>query len=85
MSGIEGGRFDPDGPGLRPPAVVCTNCEFAWHTAAMVEGLRLLGACPRCGGNLDFRREPTEAADDARLGPRIAPHLALGRPRPPHR
>src|SRR3954452_15422737 len=35
-------------------AVTCTSCERTWNSASMAEGLRLLGACPRCGGELSF-------------------------------
>ena len=39
----------------RAPAVSCSGCGFAWNSAAMAEGLRLLGSCPKCGGELRFR------------------------------
>lgn len=67
------------------PAVVCSSCERTWNSAAMVEGLRLLSACPRCGGDLRFapRRSAASAVD--RVSPEdaaaIAPHLVLGIPR----
>ena len=71
--------------GMSRPAVTCTTCNFAWHSAVMAYGLRVLGSCPRCDGTLEFAstapREPSDAADD-RQGP---PHLALGLPRPPRR
>ena len=65
-----------------PPAVSCTGCGFAWNSAVMAEGLRLLGSCPKCGGELAFR-------DDVPVEPRVtrapaavdAPHLVLGIPR----
>jgi hypothetical protein len=70
--------------GERQPAVVCTRCSFAWHSAVMAYGLRLLGSCPRCDGKLEFTaatpHEPAESG--AAEG---APHLALGLPRPPRR
>ena len=66
------------------PAVVCTTCNFAWHSGAMAYGLRLLGRCPRCDGKLDFdpaqRHEPGDVAQ-----PEGPPHMALGFPRPPRR
>jgi hypothetical protein len=49
----------------------------------MAEGLRLLGSCPRCGGELEFREETARERrfeSVAALGP-IAPHLVLGIPR----
>ena len=39
-------------------AVRCTGCEFTWNTPAMADGLRVLGACPKCKGELEFRDEP---------------------------
>jgi hypothetical protein len=66
-------------------AVRCLGCSFTWNTPAMAEGLRVLGACPKCRGELEFRdaapapapapasvREPDAAA---------APHMVLGIPR----
>ena len=70
-----------------PPAVSCNGCGFAWNSAAMAEGLRLLGSCPKCGGELVFRDDiPVEPrvirtpAQPATNGER-APHLVLGIPR----
>ncbi|HWH92737.1 MAG TPA: hypothetical protein VNT03_02650 [Baekduia sp.] len=68
-------------------AVRCTGCEFTWNTPAMVEGLRVLGACPKCKGALEFRDDGTAAAGlDPLAGARgadvfRAPHLVLGIPR----
>lgn len=50
----------------------------------MVEGLRLLGLCPRCGGEIEFTDGPP--ADTGAPGPGdaerpVAPHLVLGIPR----
>jgi hypothetical protein len=64
-------------------AVRCTGCEFTWNTPAMADGLRVLGACPKCKGELEFRDAPA-AADAA--APRdadvsAAPHMVLGIPR----
>lgn len=73
------------GPSL--PAVTCTGCDRTWNSAAMAEGLRLLGACPRCGGELEFRDAsaadagaPSSGAGEVG-GPAVAPHLVLGIPR----
>ena len=49
------------------PAVRCSACEFHWNSRAMAEGLRLLGSCPKCGGELLF------AADAASPKPEPAP------------
>lgn len=68
------------------PAVTCSACGFAWNSPAMVEGLRILGACSRCGGELSFHdampRNGVEADISAiRIAPSTAPHLVLGLPR----
>ncbi len=65
------------------PAVLCTDCGFAWNSTTMAEGLRLLGSCPRCGGLLRFRRDATagEPAPTLPPAPAIEPHLVLGLPR----
>jgi hypothetical protein len=64
------------------PAVHCVACEFAWHSRVMAEGLRLLGSCPKCGGELAFAdAQPAhEAAESLKMDVR-APHLVLGVPR----
>lgn len=65
-------------------AVRCTDCAFTWNTATMAEGLRVLGACPKCGGGLDFRdADPAapEAADTRDAPVSAAPHMVLGIPR----
>ncbi len=65
------------------PAVTSASCGRTWNSRSMVEGLRLLGACPRCGGELRF-------AEDGEAGPHaagtaddapVAPHMVLGIPR----
>jgi hypothetical protein len=64
------------------PAVRCLTCAFEWHSPLMADGLRLLGSCAKCGGELEFADAPpadhTSAAPPA--DPR-APHLVLGVPR----
>jgi len=48
----------------------------------MAEGLRLLGTCPKCDGELAFAED--EPAREAGESPKIdvrAPHLVLGVPR----
>lgn len=68
-----------------PPAVSCTSCQRTWNSASMAEGLRLLGACPRCGGLLAFAGDEIEAPALSRIDPgdaaTLAPHLVLGIPR----
>jgi hypothetical protein len=67
------------------PAVTCTGCERTWNSASMAEGLRLLGACPRCAGTLSFAADAQPASALGRLEPEtataVAPHLVLGIPR----
>ena len=66
----------------RNPAVRCSGCDFCWNSAAMAEGLRLLGSCPKCGGVLQFRaEEPAEPRASRTGAPVQAPHLVLGIPR----
>jgi hypothetical protein len=64
-------------------AVRCRDCRFTWNTATMAEGLRVLGACPRCKGELEFRDDApaAPAADAPRAARADAPHLVLGIPR----
>jgi hypothetical protein len=63
-------------------AVHCLDCRFEWHSQVMADGLRLLGSCPKCGGELEFAS--SEPAHDAAQAPKMdtrAPHLVLGVPR----
>jgi hypothetical protein len=64
------------------PAVHCRDCNYEWHSPAMADGLRLLGTCPKCGGELVFAA--AQAAHEAPASPIMdgrAPHLVLGVPR----
>jgi hypothetical protein len=77
---------DDESAHMPVPAVRCLSCEFAWNSAAMAEGLKLLGSCPKCGGDLEFRPEaaeagPRDAAPSVDREGRLAPHLVLGIPR----
>ena len=69
------------------PAVRCTSCRFAWKSAPMAEGLRLLGPGPKCGGVPEFRDADGPAAEgfdrgaEPRPAAEKAPHLVLGIPR----
>ena len=65
----------------RSPAVSCSECGYAWNSATMAEGLRLLGSCPKCGGSLSFRTEAPKAPMASRFDDAQAPHLVLGIPR----
>jgi hypothetical protein len=62
-------------------AVRCKGCGFRWNTATMAEGLRLLGACPKCRGELEFGMPPSRPPVDDVAPPADAPHLVLGIPR----
>jgi hypothetical protein len=64
------------------PAVRCLACAFEWHSPLMADGLRLLGSCAKCGGELEFADAPP--AEDTAAAPAAdarAPHLVLGVPR----
>lgn len=66
------------------PAVRCTGCAFTWNTPAMAEGLRVLGACPKCQGELEFRDDapaPPAASGTRDADVSAAPHMVLGIPR----
>lgn len=67
----------------RSPAVSCQSCGRGWNSAALAEGLRLVGSCPRCGGELIFRDDAAETASPSEpVAERdVAPHLVLGIPR----
>jgi hypothetical protein len=64
-------------------AVRCRGCGFTWNTPAMADGLRVLGVCPKCRGELEFgtRAEQPEAPPPATTTAAEAPHLVLGIPR----
>jgi hypothetical protein len=64
------------------PAVRCLACEYEWHTRVMAEGLRLLGTCPKCGGELAFAQaQPAHEVSESPTMDVRAPHLVLGVPR----
>ena len=74
--------------GMSPlPAVSCSSCEFKWNSSAMAEGLRVLGSCPKCSGELVFAADAVSAAHATEVAERFvpagvtAPHLVLGIPR----
>ena len=64
-------------------AVRCTDCHFTWNTPAMADGLRILGACPKCKGELEFGTRGLTAPEAAPEQPLAdaAPHMVLGIPR----
>ena len=65
------------------PRVRCADCEFAWYGATAADGLRVVGACTRCGGHLEFRDEAEPAPETDTAGDRLAgvsPAAVLGLP-----
>jgi hypothetical protein len=65
---------------MRDPAVTCQDCRFVWYSQAMAEGLRALGTCPRCGGELEFHAAAETVAEP--VTPAAAePARVLGVPR----
>jgi hypothetical protein len=63
-------------------AVRCTGCSFTWNTQGMVDGLRVLGVCPKCKGELEFRGDGAAPAPEPAVAEvAAAPHLVLGIPR----
>jgi hypothetical protein len=64
--------------------VSCADCSREWNSQTLIDGLRVLGSCPRCGGALRFRADAQDAAErpaPAGAGRQLAPHLVLGLPR----
>jgi hypothetical protein len=68
---------------MRPsPRVRCGTCHYAWYGQTTAHGLRLLGSCPRCGGELDFLA-PDAPAEELRMGDELrgqTPASVLGTP-----
>lgn len=68
-------------------AARCRSCGATWNSATMADGLRVLGACPKCRGQLEFgaRAQATpptgRGSVAARPADATAPHLVLGIPR----
>ena len=60
--------------------VACIECGFEWFGPTAADGLRLVGRCTRCGGELRFNDEDglppiPEPGED------VPAHLVLGNPR----
>jgi hypothetical protein len=69
----------------RSPRVRCRGCSFAWFGATSAHGLRIVGSCPRCGGELEFLVAEAEDADaaaqrDREFGDEGTPSTVLGVP-----
>ena len=68
---------------VQKPAVSCNDCGRTWNSPTMAEGLRLLGSCPRCHGELTFSADaPAAPAEAPAASESVAPHMVLGIPRP---
>jgi len=85
--------MDDHGPGRRPvtsgrmapdPRVRCGACSFAWFGATAAHGLRIVGGCPRCGGELEFlgdeERDEADVARADRVASAASPASVLGTP-----
>jgi hypothetical protein len=65
------------------PAATCTACGFRWYGATAADGLRVLGHCIHCRGEVQFAERPVgrRPAPLEGIDPRLAPHQVMGRPR----
>lgn len=66
------------------PRVSCTSCTRTWNSLSMAEGLRRIGTCPRCGGELRFASAAGadgRTAVEAPHSPDLPPSQVLGIPR----
>lgn len=75
---VTSARMAPD------PRVRCGDCSFAWFGASAAHGLRIVGSCPRCGGELEFLGDEEQDAADVAMADRsasaVAPASVLGTP-----
>jgi len=67
---------------MRPvPRVQCDDCCFAWYGASAADGLRVVGACPKCGGHLEFLvADELDEVDDYDNLASVSPASVLGLP-----
>jgi hypothetical protein len=72
---------------MRPaPRVRCDGCLFEWFGPTASHGLRIVGACPRCGGHLEFLVPDETSGPAGAPGPveraleQLAPASVLGTP-----
>ena len=47
----------------------------------MAEGLRLLGSCPRCGGELEFAADAPSSGEGEAAVPDVDPARVMGVPK----
>lgn len=68
---------------MEKPLVTCRSCERTWHSKTMADGLRTIGCCPRCSGELAWHEDAAPQPDLPALygASTVAPHLVLGVPR----
>jgi len=67
---------------MAAPAVHCRACAYDWHTEGMADGLRLIGSCPRCGGELEFASPaPRHDVAEPIISDARPAHMVLGVPR----
>jgi hypothetical protein len=64
------------------PRVRCRDCDFAWYGATVAHGLRVVGSCTRCGGELDFLAddEPVAMSPLTERLAGLSPAAVLGTP-----
>ena len=62
------------------PRVRCGGCAFEWFGATSAHGLRIVGACPRCSGALDFLVAVDEPDRPATALDALQPAAVLGMP-----
>jgi hypothetical protein len=66
------------------PRVRCGSCAFEWFGATAAHGLRIVGSCPKCGGELEFLAHDDEPAALAAPVPErlraLHPAAVLGTP-----
>ena len=65
------------------PAARCEGCGFAWYGETAIDGLRALGHCIRCGGQVAFRDRPPPPTHMDPVQPGMGPHQVMGAPRLP--
>lgn len=83
-----------EAPIMDPALVSCRGCSRTWHSRTMADGLRAIGRCPRCSGELAWADAPAVdpaggvapaaavvAVPVAAARGDVAPHLVLGVPR----
>ena len=60
--------------------VTCTECGFEWFGPTAADGLRMVGSCTRCRGELRFEDNVALPAIEEPVM-NLPAHLVLGNPR----